>query len=108
MTTRYVQPGEVIEHTPGSDVANGAVVVMSKLVGVALASIAAGVPGPVQISGVFELPKLAADAIAQGDEVYWDASPGEITTTSSGNTLAGKAVVAAGAATTTCKVKLNA
>lgn len=108
MTTKFIQPGDVIDHTPGSAVANGAVVVMGVRVGVALAAIAANEVGAVRVAGVFELPKLSTDVIAQGALVYWDTSPGEITTTSSGNTLAGYAVAAAGNGTTTCKVKLNA
>lgn len=108
MTTKYIQPGEVIDHTPGSDVAAGAIVVMGVRVGVALAAIAANAAGAVQVSGVFELPKLSTDVIAQGALVYWDTTPGEMTTTSAGNTLAGYAVAAAGNGTTTVKVKLNA
>jgi predicted RecA/RadA family phage recombinase len=108
MTTKFVQPGSVIDYTAGSNIASGAVVVMSTLVGVALAAIASGSSGSVQIDGVFQLNKLSTDVIAQGDNVYWDASPGEITTTSAGNTLAGKAVAAAGNGTTSVLVKLNA
>lgn len=107
MTRKYIQPGEVIDHTAGSNLTSGAVVVMSTLVGVALVDIASGATGSVQIAGVFEINKLSTDVIAQGDLVYWDATPGEITTTSAGNTLAGKAVSAAGNGVLTVKVKLN-
>lgn len=107
MTTKYIQPGSVIDHTPAGAVAAGAVVVMSTLVGVALVAIAANATGSVQIDGVFELNKLSTDVIAQGDVVYWDPTPGEITTTASTNTLAGKAIAAAGNGVLTVKVKLN-
>lgn len=108
MTTKFIQPGHVLDHTPGSDVANGALVVMGVRVGIALTDIASGATGAVRVEGVFSLPKLSTDVIAQGALVYWDASPGEITTTASGNTLAGYAVEAAGNGVLTCKVKINA
>jgi predicted RecA/RadA family phage recombinase len=108
VTTRFKQMGDVLDHTPGTAVASGAVVVMGAMVGVALANIAANQSGSVQVAGVFELPKLAGDVIAQGVDVYWDATPGEVTVTSAGNTLAGKAAYAAGAGITTVQVLLNA
>ncbi len=41
----YVQQGETIDYTPGSDVAAGAVVVQGDFVGVAKQPIAASTPG---------------------------------------------------------------
>jgi predicted RecA/RadA family phage recombinase len=108
MTTNFIQPGEVIDHTPGSAVSSGDVVVMGVRVGIALADIEAGAVGAVQVSGVFELPKLSTDVIAQGALVYWDTTPGEITVVVGSNVVAGYAVAAAGNGVTTCKVKLNA
>lgn len=108
MTTKFIQPGLALDHTPGSNVSAGDVVVMGVRVGVALADIASGEVGAVQVDGIFELPKLSTDVIAQGALVYWDTTPGEITTTVGSNVLAGYAAVAAGNGTTTCKVKLNA
>ncbi|MGL6290681.1 MAG: DUF2190 family protein [Silanimonas sp.] len=107
MTTRFKQMGDVLDHTPGTAVVSGQVLVIGTLVGVALANIAAGQTGSVQVAGVFELPKVPADVIAQGALVYWAAGTSQITTTSAGNTLAGKAAYAAAAATTTVQVLLN-
>lgn len=107
--TNFVQDGETLEYTnTGSAISAGSVVIVGTIVGVAAADIAAttGV-GTVVIAGVFNLPKNVGTAITQGALVYWDATPGEVTTTSSGNTLMGTAHLAAGSSDTTCDVRLN-
>lgn len=108
MTKRFVQPGNVLDHTPAAAVNSGAVLVIGARIAVALADIAADATGSVQVTGVFELPKKAADTVAQGALVYWDATNSQITTTASGNTLAGFAAHAAAATTTAVDVKINA
>ena len=108
MTTRFVQPGRVLDYANGGTAKiSGAVVVVGTLVGVCLAAIAANATGSVQICGVFNLPKKAGDTPAQGAAVYWDATNGYITTTASGNTLAGKAFVAAASGDANVAVLLN-
>ena len=73
MTTRFVQPGMVVNHTAAAAIAAGDVVQMSKLTGVALTSAAIGAVASVQIEGVFRVPKKSGDALAQGDFVLFDA-----------------------------------
>lgn len=108
MTTKFVQPGRVLDYANGGTArASGAVVVVGTLVGVCLSAIAANTTGSVQVCGVFTLPKLSTDTPAQGALVYWDTANSRITTTSSGNTLAGVAAVAAGSGETTVNVLLN-
>ena len=107
MTKRFVQPGNVLDHTPAAAVNSGAVLVIGARIGVALADILANATGSVQVTGVFNLPKKAADTVAQGALVYWDATNQQITTTASGNTLAGYAAQAAAASTTAVDVKIN-
>jgi len=107
MTTKYKTEGCVIDYTAGSDLASGAVVVVGTKVGVCLTSIANGAQGSVQIAGVFTLAKLAGDTIAQCANVYWDTTNSRITTTASGNTLAGVAYAAAANGATTVDVLLN-
>ena len=108
MTTKYVMSGEVLDHTPGSNVASGAVVVMGVRIGVALADIASGRPGAVRVRGVFTLAKLSTDNVAQGALLYWDAANSRLTTTASGNTLAGYATAASGSGVATVNIKINA
>ncbi len=59
-----------------------------------------------ECEGVFEIAKKASEAIAQGVAVYLDTN-GDITATSTSNTLAGVAWSAATADDTTIMVKIN-
>lgn len=106
----FSQHGHTVDYTPSSAVAVGDVVVLNDLVTVAIRPIAANKLGAVAVEGVFVLPKAAAASgasIGQGAIVYWDATAGNITTTSSGNKRAGKAATAAASADTTVRVLLN-
>ena len=85
--------------------ANGEVVSLGTRIGVAGSDIKAGELGHLHVVGVFEMPKAASTAIAMGAAVYYDASAGNITTTSSSNVPAGYAAAAAGANDTTVLVK---
>lgn len=102
----YAQDGDLIDYTPTSAVATGAVVVLNDLVCVAPRPIAANTLGAVAVEGVWTFPK-ASGAIGQGALVYWDATNSNITTTASGNKRAGKAAVAAGTNDTTVRVLIN-
>jgi predicted RecA/RadA family phage recombinase len=99
--------GHTIDHTPTVDVASGATALIGKLVGVALGSVAANSEGTFVTTGVFELPKVSVDDIGQGALVYLK-SDNTMTTTASGNTLAGKAWAAAPNPSDTVWVKINA
>lgn len=107
MAKNYIQPGEVWDHTPGSNVAAGSVVLMGEVVGVALADITANQTGPVQVSGVWELPKLSTDVVTQGAILYWDAANTRLTVTAGSLKVAGAAVTAAGSGATSVRVKLR-
>ena len=50
---------------------------------------------------------MASTAITAGANVYWDAGNEVATTTSSGNTLMGKAIAAAGDDDSTVRVRLS-
>jgi len=102
----YYQDGDLVNYTPGSAVAAGAVVVLNDLVTVAPRPIAANALGAVAVEGVFKLPK-ASGAIGQGAIVYWDSANSNVTTTSSGNKRAGKAAEAAASGDTVVPVLLN-
>jgi predicted RecA/RadA family phage recombinase len=104
----FVQIGDVLDYTPVSAVSSGAVVVMGVRIGIAVADIAANATGAVRVKGVVELAKLSTDTPAQGALLYWDSTNSRLTTTASGNTLAGYAAKAAGNGTTTVWLHLNA
>lgn len=102
----YVQGDCLIDYTPSAAVAAGDVVVLNDLVTVAPRAIAANALGAVAVEGVWSMPK-ATGAINQGALVYWDATAGNVTTTSSGNKRAGKAAAAAASADTSVQVLIN-
>lgn len=105
-----VQKGNSIDYTPGSAVAVGAVVAIGSVgVGVADRPIAANELGSLVVDGVFEFPKATGTgtALSFGAKVYWDATNSVVTTTSSGNVLAGYVVAAAGTADAVVRVKLQ-
>lgn len=108
MTTKFVQPGEVIDYTAGADIASGQVVLMGARIGVALKAIANGETGPMQVTGVFNIAKSSTDNMAQGALLYWDNTKSRLTTAATGNTLAGFAAAAAAATTTSVNIKINA
>ncbi len=108
MTTKFVQPGEVIDYTAGANIASGQVVLMGARIGVALKAIANGETGPMQVTGAFNIAKLSTDNMAPGALPYSHHTNSRLTTTASGNTLAGFAAAAAGATTTSVNIKINA
>ena len=91
----------------GSAVVSGQCVPLTAYVGIAVDNIAAAASGVLNTSGVYTLAKEPSLAISQNAKVYWDATNSRITTTSSGNTLAGRAAAAALAADTTVDVDIN-
>lgn len=79
----FIQRGEVLDYrNDTSDVITyGDVIVLGARVGVAESDIAVGQLGVVSVSGVYQLPATAADSIAMGAAVYWDADSGTVTIT---------------------------
>lgn len=104
----FIQPGDVVEFTaPGGGVTSGTPVQIGQLVVVPAVTAAAAARFNGQVVGVFTLPKLAGQAWAEGALLYFDATPGEFTTTAIGNLLAGTAAEAALSGDTTGKVRLD-
>lgn len=103
-----IQAGKVIEwlNGTGATVKSGDVVVIGALIGVAVADIIDGDTGSVDLSGVFELPKLAGQSFAFGAKLYWDATAKNLTTTVTSNTFTGNAWLPAASAATIARVVL--
>ncbi|MHC1701791.1 MAG: DUF2190 family protein [Humidesulfovibrio sp.] len=100
----------------GATITSGSPVLIGATFGVACGDIADDAEGVLVIEGVYEIRK-ATGAIGQGALIYWDADgnplggvsqSGCLTTTDSGNTLAGRAYAAAAETDTTVLIKLNA
>jgi hypothetical protein len=107
MANLFVHEGQSVDYTPAAAVNAGVVVVQNGLAGVTQRDIAANALGALRIEGVFDFDKQSSLAIAAGSPVYWDAANSVATTTVPGNTLIGRAVVAAGASDTSVRVYLQ-
>ena len=109
MAKNYVQPGDVLDFVAGSAISSEDVVTIGPVVGIALADIANGETGSVQIVGVFDVPK-AAGAVTVGQLINYDASASNFTTsaTSATGDVTGGCVAVAAAASgdATVRVKL--
>ena len=110
MAKNYVQEGDVFDYAnaSGSTIISGTPVLIGARLGVALADIANGATGSVQVEGVFTIAKLGTDNVAAGALLYWDNTNKRLTATASGNTLAGFAVAAAGSGVASVNIKINA
>ena len=120
MATRFVQPGNRRNYTPsGAAKTSGQVVELTTgatgEIGVCEDAIADGATGIVQVSGVHRIPKISG-ALSAHAIVYWDADgnpvggtagTGAVTSTSTGNTLAGRTTAAASTSATTVDVLIN-
>lgn len=101
----FIAHGSTLQWTnnTGAKIASGAVVTVGALLGVAATDIDDDATGTVQIEGVFELACNAADVIAQGQMLAWDASQKEfvdaLTTAALGDNQNGAVAVTAAPAT---------
>ena len=109
MSTRKINNGNTIKHTPTAAVSAGGVVVLVDLIGIAPEDIPADVEGTLEVEGKFELAKQAATAMPAGTIVYWDEADQEVQTTADGgaNKQIGKVAEAAASADTVVSVKLT-
>lgn len=106
-----VSEGLTIDHAPAAARAAGAATLIGAvgngMLGVAVADVAAGATGVFRIKGVFELPKLTADVVAQGALLYWDNTNLRLTLTAASNTIAGRAFEAASGAVSLVRIAIN-
>lgn len=81
MAKNYVQPGRVLDYVNNGSVAiaSGQAVVVGAVIGVALAAIAVGATGSVQVEGVFTLPKKTGTAVGQGAALVFKATSKDFT-----------------------------
>ena len=94
MAAIFVQVGDVIDYPAAEDLSFGDVVDLTTRIGVAGAAIARDAAGPVQVTGVYRIPK-ATGAVTVGQALYWAKSAKNLTTTADSNTPAGWAVAPA-------------
>lgn len=104
-----IQSDEIVTLAAPYAVNSGAGALVGALFGVAGTTLANGETGAFVTRGVFDLTKVGSQAWTVGAKVYWDNTNKYCTTTSSGNTLIGVALVAvgSGAGETTGRVRLG-
>lgn len=107
MAKNYIQPGDTLTIPAPAAVQSGGVVIAGDIKGIAQGDAISGAPVDVATRGVWELPKVAANAFTLGAKVYFNSTDALATTTASGNTLLGVAVEAAAADTATVKLRLS-
>lgn len=94
------------DHTPGTAVAAGAVVVVGATPRVAHRDIAANEKGALAVfGGIYEM--VGAGVYADGTKVYWDNVAGKVTTTAGSLKVFGELVSACSADGATCRVFHN-
>ena len=103
----YVQTGENITVTAEAAATSGDGVRVGTLFGIASGDADIGAPLVLVPEGVFELPTVATAAVAVGAAVYWRSGDGLVTTTASGTTKEGVAIMAAGNPSSAVRVRLN-
>lgn len=102
----YIQPGHSLELTAPYAVASGAGAMIGSIFGVAKVTLAIGVRGNFQVSGVCDIAK-ASGAVTEGAKMYWDATAKLVTTVPTSNTLIGCATQAQQSADATCRIRLG-
>lgn len=108
MAKNYAQDGKTIPlvNSGTTDIQSGDPVVVGKLIAVAITDIPVGDTGEGITEGVFLLPKVPADAVTAGAQVYLKGGKIQIEETDA--VAAGIAWEDAGASTTVVEVKINA
>jgi predicted RecA/RadA family phage recombinase len=105
----YVQPGNTITLTAPYAVTSGDGLLVGAIFGVAAGTAILGDPVETAVEGVYDLKKVASQAWAAGDKIYWDNTAKQTTKTLTSNTLIGVATeaVAGGATDLIGRVRLN-
>ncbi|MDP9902617.1 DUF2190 family protein [Variovorax ginsengisoli] len=91
----YVQAGNTLTLIALAAVASGGGHLVGTIFGVAVKDVAQGAEGEFKRDGVFELPKVSAQAWTQGAKVYWDDTAKLVTTVATNNVVIGAAALAA-------------
>ncbi len=92
---KFVQPGDVVTLAMPYDRTSGQGVKVGNFIGICSGDALNTINQEVKLEGVFVVDKVSAQAWTQGVAIYWDDSAKNFTTTSSANTRAGIAMLAA-------------
>lgn len=104
----YVHSGNTLALIALYAVASGGGHLSGSIFGIAANDVAQGAEGEFKRDGVYELPKVSAQAWTVGAKLYWDDTAKRVTTLATNNTLIGAAVKAAADPSATGFVLLDA
>lgn len=105
----YIQRGDVLTITAGATLTSGQGLLVGDLFGVVTVGCQSGEKTELHVGGgVFELPKVSAQAWTLGASIYWDDTAKNCTTTVGSNKKVGVAAAAADNPSATGRVLLNA
>lgn len=107
MAQNFVQEGDSLDHVAAATIVSGTPFKLGSMVVVPMGDALTGQSVAVFTGGVWDLPKVAGTAWAQGDKLYWDDTAKNFTKTSSSNTAAGYAAAPALSAATVGRVLLK-
>lgn len=104
----WIQEGDVLTLTPGSNVAAGAGFMFGAgLFGVATNAVTANTAGEFITEGVVEIAKTSALAINVGDRVFWDSTNSVVNKTTAAQVCVGVAVESVANPSATVRIKLG-
>lgn len=104
----FIQPGNMVTAiAPVGGIVSGTGILIASLFGVAAYSAAAGEEVELATEGVFDLPKLSAQAWTAFSPVYWDATNFWCTTVVGSNKLIGVTMQIAANPSPIGRVRLN-
>lgn len=74
MGATFIHRGDCLDYVPPGDLPAGSIVVRERLLGIATTDIPAGTMGALQVTGVFDFPKVTGVGkhFAAGNWVYWN------------------------------------
>jgi len=101
------QRGLTIDYTLTKDVKSGDVIVLEEMIGIAAVSGLVGEKIAVEIEKVWIIKANSSDSIKVGQKVYFDDKNKQLTSVSTNNTYAGRAMSAKTATAGTIDVKIN-
>jgi predicted RecA/RadA family phage recombinase len=87
----FVQNGAHLTTQAPAALSSGDGVILGSIFGIAAETVAIGERVDLTLDGVFDLPKVAALAIAVGDSLYWDSAAKLVTKTAAANKKIGLA-----------------
>lgn len=104
----FIHEGQMVPvPAPSGGVVSGAGVLVGSIFGVAAYTAAQGDPVELATVGVFDLPKVSGTAFTVGAPLFWDTTPGRLTTVAADGVLVGVATAAASSDAVIGRVRLN-